>query len=127
MFFALKEDYVCAEEIFFQKHSAYFLLMQFHLIHFCYRVVELALPPSQQAPPDPIPYSQLQAPTSIPISLMSQAKSARSLANNSFVSIQSVHPPLSEAGGSIRRIRSPTNWSLHISPLSRDGRSESQW
>lgn len=79
-----------------------------------------------QAPPDPIPptTNQLQPPVSSPISPM--AKSARSLISNSFVSIQSVRHPMSESG-STRRIRSPTNWSLHISPLTREGRSGSEW
>jgi len=83
------------------------------------KVVELAQPPL-----DPIPNHVSSV---VSIGPMSPAKSVRSLANNSFISIPSMQPPLSEGGGSTRRIRSPTNWSLHISPLSRDGRAGSEW
>ncbi|KAI6190512.1 hypothetical protein M3Y97_00126000 [Aphelenchoides bicaudatus] len=85
--------------------------------------VELAV----QAPPDPLPTpssNQLNIPP--PVSPMT--KSARSLVANSFVSIQSIRQPCSENGGgfgSTRRLRSPTNWSINISPLTRDGRSGS--
>jgi hypothetical protein len=85
--------------------------------------VELAAQP----PPDPIPPStNLLQPSSVPPPVIPIAKSARSLINNSFVSIQSVRHPMSESG-STRRLRSPTNWSLHISPLTREGRSGSEW
>jgi hypothetical protein len=89
-------------------------------ISIIFRAVELSQVPSE---PEPNP-NQLSAIP--PLVTAFAAKSARSLVNNSFVSIPSMNPPLSESGGS-RRIRSQTNWSFSISPLSRDLGVGGEW